>query len=119
MPYTDEIKQAAEALGQELGADPDVREYIRLKEAVEQDSALAALEARYNRLHASLVKREQEGEFLDQAALDEYYQVRGQLLGNPLVAARDEQFSEVKALFARTARRLSDGLGVDYLSFAS
>ena len=119
MPYTDEIKQAAEGLGQQLGADPDVREYFRLKERAEQDANLAALEARYSQLHASLVKREAAGDLLERATLDEYYQVRAQLLSSPLIVARDEQLAEVKALFAHTALRLSEGLGVDYLTLAS
>jgi len=47
MPFTEEIRQAAENLGKRLGADPGVQEYVDLKEKIQQDAEVVGLENKF------------------------------------------------------------------------
>lgn len=118
MLLTNEIKQAAQVLGQRLGAEVVVREYANLDEKAQQDMEVVALEKQYSQLFESLVDRQQNGEVLDRSEVDEYYLLKRQLQDHPLIAARDEQLTLVKALFVQTAQRLTNALGVEYSTFA-
>ncbi len=118
MPITDEMKQAAEDLGKLLGEDASVREYIRLAEQVQQDADVTDLERRYNQMYQSLLERQQNGETLERSEIDEFYRLKRELIGHPLLTARDNQLMLVKALFAQTAQRLTDALGIEYTTFA-
>lgn len=118
MPLMDDIKLAAKDLGKQLGADSEVRAYVRLEEQAKQDAEVTALELRYSQLYQSLVTRQQNGENLDRSELDEYYHLKGVIQDHPLVEARDRQLVQVKALFAQTAQRLTDALGIEYPTFA-
>jgi hypothetical protein len=118
MPLTDEIKQVADDLGKQLGADSNVREYVRLVEQARQDVDVAALEIRYNQVYQSLLERQQNGETLERSEIDEFYRLKRELQDNPLLTNRDNQLVLVKALFAQTAQRLSDALGIEYPTFA-
>lgn len=118
MPLTDEMKQVADDLGKQLGADSNIREYTRLAEQAHQDVDVAALEIRYNQIYQSLLERQQNGETLERSEIDEFYRLKRELIDNPMLAARDEQLVLVKALFAQTAQRLTDALGIDYSTFA-
>lgn len=119
MPLTDEIKQAAEALGKQLSADAKVREYVRLAEQVQQDHEVTALQSRYDQVYQELLKRQRNGEALVPADMDEYYRLKRQLQDNPLLTAQDSQLLLVKALFAQTAQILTDELLIDYPTFAA
>ncbi len=118
MPMTTELKRAAEDLGNQLRADSNVQEYLRLAAQVQESSAVSDLEARYNQVYQSLTEREQQGEVLDRPDLDEYYRLKAELQHHPLVMARDDRLVLVKALFAQTAERLTNVLGFEYTTFA-
>jgi cell fate (sporulation/competence/biofilm development) regulator YlbF (YheA/YmcA/DUF963 family) len=118
MPLTDEIKQAAEDLGKQLGDDSEVGEYVRLEEQARRDAEVTALEMRYSQLYQGLVARQQNGENLDRSEIDEYYRLKGEIQDHPLITARDNQLVLVKELFAQTAQRLTDALGFEYPTFA-
>ena len=118
MPLTDEMKQVAEDLGKQLGADSSVREYVRLVEQAQQDVDVAGLETRYNQMYQSLLERQQNGDTLDQSELDEFYRLKREIQDNPLLTERDNQLVLVKALFAQTAERLTNALGIEYSTFA-
>jgi cell fate (sporulation/competence/biofilm development) regulator YlbF (YheA/YmcA/DUF963 family) len=118
MPLTDEMKQVAGDLGKQLGADSNVREYVRLVEQARQDVDVAALEIRYNQMYQSLLERQQNGETLVRSEIDEFYRLKRELQDNPLLTDRDNQLVLVQALFAQTAQRLSDALGIEYSTFA-
>ncbi len=119
MPLSDEIKQAAEDLGKQLGADPYVSGYVRIARQAEQDAEVAALEARYNHLYQALTGREQNGEVLNSSEIDEYYRLKGEIQDHPLIVARDQQLILVNETFAETAQRLTAALGIDYTTFAA
>jgi Protein of unknown function (DUF964). len=118
MDLTNEIRQAAEDLGKRLGAEAGVQEYVDLKMRTQQDLEIAGLEAKYNRLHEELTGREHEGVVLERSELDEYYQLKRQVEDHPLIAARDMQLQEVKALFNQTAQHMTAILGIDYATVA-
>lgn len=118
MPFTEEIKQAAESLGKNLGADPDVQEYVRLLETAQQNSQAAHLEERLAHLYQKLAEREQNGQALDRAELDEYYELKQSVRMHPMIEARDNQLESVKGLFSQTAQRMTAILGINYPTFA-
>ncbi len=118
MPITDELKQAAEDLGKRLSEDVRVGEYVGLAKQAQQDADVTGLEMRYNQMYQSLLERQQNGETLERSEVDEFYRLKRELLDHPLLTARDEQMAQVKALFAQTAQRLTDSLGIEYTTFA-
>jgi cell fate (sporulation/competence/biofilm development) regulator YlbF (YheA/YmcA/DUF963 family) len=118
MPITEEIKQAAETLGKYLGTNPSVREFVSLKENIQQDAEVKGLEFRLANLYQKLADRQQNGDVLERAELDEYYKLKQQVQDHPLIAARDGQLEIVKAIFAGAAKRMSSVLGIEYTTFA-
>jgi cell fate (sporulation/competence/biofilm development) regulator YlbF (YheA/YmcA/DUF963 family) len=118
MPFTEEIRQAAEKLGKQLGIDPGVHEFVSLKEKIQHDAEVVDLEDRLFRLYQKLVDRQQNGEVLDRVELDEYYYLKRKVQDHPLIAARDNQLEIVKAFFAQTAQRMTSVLGIEYTTFA-
>jgi hypothetical protein len=118
MDLTNEIRQAAEDLGKRLSTEADVLEYVDLKMRTQQDLEVAGLEAKYSQLHMQLTRREQEGVVLERSELDEYYQLKRQVEDHPLIAARELQLDEVKALFNQTAQHMTAILGLDYATLA-
>jgi len=119
MPFTEEIRQAAENLGKHLGADPSVQEYVNLKEKIQQDAEVASLERKFVHLYETLANRQQNGEVLGRSELDEYYNLKIQVQDHPLIAARDYQLEIVKAFFAQTSQRITSALGIEYTEFAN
>ncbi len=118
MAITDELKQAAEDLGKQLGADSNVQEYLRLAAQAQESPEVSDLETRYNQVYQKLVEREQQGDVLDRPELDSYYRLKGELQRHPLIVARDERLVMVKALFAQAAQRMTNVLGFEYTTFA-
>ncbi len=118
MQLNDEIKQAAQELGSLLGENTCVSEYLRFKQLAGQDEQAASLEQRQDALYQKLIENQQNGEHLDQAELDQYYGLKRQVQEHPVLAAREGQLVAVKALFAETAKRMTNILGVDYSAFA-
>jgi cell fate (sporulation/competence/biofilm development) regulator YlbF (YheA/YmcA/DUF963 family) len=118
MQLSDEIRQAAEDLGRQLNAETVVREYVKYQNGVQQDAEVVALEELYGQLYQKLAERQQNGESLERSELDEFYRLKRKMQDHPLIFIRDNQMVMVKALFAQTAQRLTDVLGIDYPTFA-
>jgi cell fate (sporulation/competence/biofilm development) regulator YlbF (YheA/YmcA/DUF963 family) len=119
MPFTEEIRQAAENLGKYLGADPIVIEYVSLKGKMQQDAEVVDLENKLAQLYQNLAERQQNGESLERSELDEYYNLKRQVQGHPLIVARDYQLELVKATFAEAGQRMTSILGIEYTTFAT
>jgi cell fate (sporulation/competence/biofilm development) regulator YlbF (YheA/YmcA/DUF963 family) len=119
MPFTLEIRQAAENLGKQLGADPSVHEFIRIEQEIQQDGKVVELETKLAQLNQKLGEHEQTGGRLDRTIVEEYYELKGQVENHPLITARDYQLEYVKALFAQTAQHITAVLGIDYAALAS
>lgn len=118
MPLTEEIRQAGENLGKQLGAVPEVQELVSLMEKTQQDAEIVDLESRLVLIYQNLTNRQQNGEVLDRVELDEYYYLKRKVQDHPLIAARDNQLEIVKAFFAQTAQRMTSVLGIEYTTFA-
>jgi hypothetical protein len=69
-------------------------------------------------MYQDLVKREQNGEDLQQTEVDAYYALKQQVEGHPWIIARDKRLVGVKPLLAETAQRMIPLLGLDYTTFA-
>ena len=118
MPITEEIRQAAENLGKQLGANPNVQDFVSLQKEVQQDARVVDLETRFALLNQKLAEREQTGGRLDRSVVEEYYELKDQVNDHPLIIARDYRLDIVKALFAQVAQRMTPILGIEYTTFA-
>lgn len=117
MPFTDEISQAAEELGQRLGSAPLVVEYKTLLIETHKQVEIVEIENQVTQLYNSLINRQQGGEVLNRTDLDDYYNLKHQAEDHPLIAARDYQLEIVKTLFARVDQRISDEIGFSFSTF--
>jgi cell fate (sporulation/competence/biofilm development) regulator YlbF (YheA/YmcA/DUF963 family) len=117
MPITEEIRQAAENLGKQLGANPNVQDLISKKNKVQQDARVVELEDRLALLNQKLAEREQTGGRLDRTVVEEYYELKDLVNENPLIIARDYQKEIVNALFVQVVQRMTPILGIEYTTF--
>jgi len=118
MPITEEIRQAAENLGKQLGANPRVQDFVSVEKEIQQDARLVDIETRLALLNQKLAEREQAGGRLDRSIMEEYYELKGQVQDQPLINARENRLEIVKALFAQVAHRMTPILGIEYTDFA-
>jgi len=118
MTLSDELKQAAQALGQSLRATDVVQTYLDAQARLQADPQAASLEERFQKLYQDLLARQQAGEQLAQAEVDEFYALRNQAQRHPLIAGRDFALSQVKSYLAEVALDLSQQAGVDYTTLA-
>jgi len=118
MPITEEIRQAAENLGKQLGANPRVQDFVSVEKEIQQDARLVDIETRLALLNQKLAEREQTGGRLDRSVVEEYYELKGQVQDQPLINARENRLEIVKALFAQVAHRMTPILGIEYTDFA-
>lgn len=118
MLLRDELKQAAQTLGQSLRATEVVQTYLEAQARLEADPEISSLEDRFLRLYQGLLARQQAGEELTQAEVDEFYALRSQMQRHLLVAERDAALTQLKSYFAVVGLDLSNELGVDYTALA-
>jgi len=118
MPITEEIRQAAENLGKQLGANPNVRDFASIEKEIQQDARIVDIETRLALINQKLAEREQTGGRLDRSVVEEYYELKGQVQDQPLINARENQLEIVKALFNQVAQRMTLILGIEYTDFA-
>jgi len=76
MALTEEIKQAAQLLGQSLRTTPVAESYLDLKARAEFDPETDTLEARMDVLYRDLSEHGQSGEFIPNLAANEYFDLR-------------------------------------------
>lgn len=114
MAITPEIQHLAETLGLSLKDTPAVQKYLQAQAALEADAEIYAKEQQLQRTYTDLLTRQQAGEQLSHAEVAAYNTLREEVMGHPLVAARDSALSNVKTLFADAAGVISALLGVDY-----
>ena len=118
MQLTEEIKLAAQLLGESLKTYPGVQAYLDLKIQSEADPQIAALEQRLETLYKDLAAREQAGESLASLAADEYFDLRKKVRYHPVLSERDGQLNVVKNVFTQTSSEISAILGVDFTTLA-
>ena len=116
---TEEIKQAAQLLGQSLRTNPVVESYLDLKTRAESDPETAALEVRMNVLYRDLSAREQAGESIQNLGSSEYFDLRKKARYHPILSAREDQLNVIKNIFAQTSAEMNAILGTDYITLAT
>ena len=114
MEPTNEIKQAAQALGQALKNDPVVQAFVQADAAVKNSEEVTRLEAGVYTLYNDLTSRQQAGEILSPQEINRFYNLRDQLARHPLVVERDASMKAAKAIFEQTGSILSSILTMDY-----
>lgn len=114
MILSDELKQAAEALGESLRASEPVSIYLQAQARLQADAETSALENRLTRLYQDLIARQQAGELLSQTEVDGFYALRDRVSSHPVVTERDAALSQLKSYLADIAAELSEPLGIDY-----
>ena len=119
MALTEEIKQAAQLLGQSLRTNPAVDSYLDLQARAESDPEAAAIEARMDVLYRELSAREQAGKSLHNLASSEYFDLRKKARYHPILSAREDQLNVVKSVFAQTSAEMNAILGTDYITLAA
>jgi len=115
---SDEVKQAAQALGQSLRANEYVQAYLDALARVQANPETNSLEERLSEHARDLLTRQRAGEQLAQAEVDEFYALRSRAQSQPLIAERDFALSQLKSYLAQAALDLSEKLGMDYTALA-
>jgi cell fate (sporulation/competence/biofilm development) regulator YlbF (YheA/YmcA/DUF963 family) len=115
---SDELKQAAQALGESLRATEAVQIYLAAQARLRADPEAYSLEDRFLRLYQSLLARQQAGEELTQAEMDEFYALRSQMQRHPLFIERDMALTLLRSTFAVVGLDLSNELGLDFSTLA-
>lgn len=118
MKLSDELEQAAQALGQSLRATEYVQAYLEAQARVQANPETNTLEERLSERAHGLLARRRTSEQLAQAEVDEFYTLRHQTLSQPLIADRDLALNQLKSYLAQVALDLSEELGVDYTVLA-
>ena len=114
MEPTNEIKQAAQALGQALKNNPVVQAFVQAEAAVKNNEEITRLEADVYALYNNLTSRQQAGEILSPQEINRFYNLRDQLARHPMVVERDASMKAAKAIFEQTGSVLSSILTMDY-----
>ncbi len=115
---SNELQRAAQTLGETLRRDDSVQAYLAPQALVDADPNAHDLERRLLALYDALIACQQAGEELAQAAVDEFYALRGQTSAQPLIVERETALQGVKAVFAGVGAELSAELGFDYTALA-
>lgn len=115
---SEELKQAAQALGESLRATEAMQAYLAAQACLRADPEASSLEDRFLQLYHSLLARQQAGEELTQAEVDEFYALRSQMQRHPLIAERDAALTLLRSTFAVAGLELSNELGLDFTALA-
>jgi cell fate (sporulation/competence/biofilm development) regulator YlbF (YheA/YmcA/DUF963 family) len=114
MDRSEEIYQAARALGAALRCTPEMQAFEEANAAARADEDVCALEAAVLDLYNTLTARQQAGQALAQYEINRYYKLRDELVRHPLIERRDLRMKAVKALFETAGGAISSVLAVDY-----
>jgi cell fate (sporulation/competence/biofilm development) regulator YlbF (YheA/YmcA/DUF963 family) len=118
MERTEQIMQAARALGQALHNSPEVQDYLAACQAVQANAELCQLEEQLQLRYQALAGRQQTGEVLSRQEINDFYKLREQVVYHPLVARREECLKVVQASFEQASSSISSILTVDFNSLA-
>lgn len=114
----EDLVNAARSLGEALRADPDVHAYLQAQARLQANTEASDLEERMLNLFADLSTRQQAGEDLNQAEVDEFYALRRQVQMHTVIVERNAALNPVKRCFADVADELNVVLGVDFTALA-
>ncbi len=118
MVISNDLQEAAQALGAALNASLEVQEYLQAREAMLSDSALRQLAEEMERVYQELVSRQQNGEMLFSGEVNAFYALRERYSRHPLVVHYEKCQAAVKALCEQAGSTISSILSVDYTQLA-
>ncbi len=110
----DELRLAAQALGEALRAITAVSEYLDAQSRLQADADASALDRYLTQLYGGLVARQRRGEVLSETEVHEFNVMRDHIFGLPLVARRNHALSGLQTYLAGVAEVLSEPLGIDF-----
>lgn len=114
MENSAEILQAAQRLGETLNSSPTVQAYLQAEAAVQNSQELQQMEAKLDQVYNDLVRRQQAGEMLYPYEVNEFYKLRDQFVGHPLIKQRSASLEAVKTLFQQAGSAMSSIMSVEY-----
>ena len=118
MALDNELKQAADNLGQRLRRHETVQAYLAAVAELEANQEMAARDAQYQEMYQSLIARQRAGEQLTNAEVEAFQTLRSQVQGHPLVMARDMALNDAQRFLVNVGYDLSMELGLDYSALA-
>lgn len=114
MTLDNELKQAAENMGQVLRAHEAVQAYLKAQAALDEDTDIGALDRQYQETYQTLLARQRAGEPLTNAEIEAFQALRKEVQGSPLVLQRDMALNDAKSVLVNVGYDLSMELGLDY-----
>jgi len=115
MEISNEIRQAALALGEALHSTKAVQEYLDARARLLRDAQSTELELSLDALVSSLEARQRAGEQPSPEELDAFYALRSRVWGNPLITKRNATLGLLKPVFADVADDIRGALGLDFI----
>ncbi|MFW5943446.1 MAG: YlbF family regulator [Chloroflexota bacterium] len=114
MALDNELKSAAEALGQALGEHEAVQTYLDARDSLKADAEMAALDRQYQEMYQTLIARQRAGEQLAHAEIQAFQALRHKVQESQLVLQRDMALNDAKSFLANVGYDLSQELVLDY-----
>lgn len=114
-----DILAAARELGTRLNHTQAVQSYLQAEEALTNDLDLGQLQANVDEVYRDLIMRQRGGEMVFPHEVNEFYKLRDQWVGHPLVKQHEERLQAVKTMFEQASGMMSSILSVDYSELAS
>lgn len=119
MNLPDELKQAAQAMGQALHEHETVQNFLAAQARLQANPEANNLDVRFQAMYQNLIERQRAGEALPPAEIEEFRALRDQTEHTSLISERDAALQVVKNYFIIVGDSFSHRLGVDYPALAS
>lgn len=118
MNLPDDIKQAAQAMGQALHEHETVQNFLDAQARLQATPEANNLDLRYQTMYQDLLERQRAGETLPPADIEAFRALRDKTQINRLITERDAALQTVKNYFIIVDANFSEALGFDYPSLA-
>jgi hypothetical protein len=116
MPLSQEIIEAAQALGTVLRQSPSVQAYLESCERFKTNPQVQQLEEQVTQRYQELVKHERSGKTLSSHDLSLYHNSMYTLRRSPLFIQRESTLQDAKFTCAQAAETLSSVLSINYIN---
>ena len=119
MTLSPELQQAADEFGAALREHGMLQQYLQALETLAADPAATALDERFETIRADLISRQRAGEDLPADEVQEFYTLRDEVAGHPLIEKRDNALIMAKGYLVNVGLHLNQALGLDFVKIAS
>ena len=111
---TEELQNAAHALGEALHDSESVETYLKAQADCKADFQASVLEKRMFAVYDELIRRQEQGEVLSRSEIDAFNTLKRQVYQHPSIAERDAALRLVKSYFAEISDEINFPLGVEF-----